>query len=153
MSFPGQRPPPSVPGYKVFPQLVGRAPCARARKQALGAFTSYVVGVYVPQCNPDGSFKKIQCHQSTGYCWCVDEAGREMRRTRTRGKPTCDKGKQLFYKKHAHYEIIWSVVTLKHRKLPVPKPETIYSVLITKFYEHVTRIAILQIVLLHIIPA
>ena len=91
--FLGQRPsPPSAPGNKVYAHLVGRAPCARARKQALGALTVAAVGVYVPQCNPDGGFNQRQCHPSTGYCWCVDKAGREMPRTRTRGKPTCDKG-------------------------------------------------------------
>lgn len=94
ITYLGQRPsPPAAPDYKVYPQLVGRAPCARARKQALGALTVASVGVYVPQCNPDGGFNQRQCHQSTGYCWCVDEAGREMPRTRTRGRPTCDKGK------------------------------------------------------------
>lgn len=91
--FLGQRPsPPSAPGNEVYAHLVGRAPCARARKQALGALTVAAVGVYVPQCNPDGGFNQRQCHPSTGYCWCVDKAGREMPRTRTRGKPTCDKG-------------------------------------------------------------
>lgn len=94
MSFSGSKPPPSVPDFKVIPQLVGNALCARARKHALGALTLYVVGVYVPQCKPDGSFKTAQCNPSTGYCWCVDEAGREMPRTRTRGKPTCSKGNE-----------------------------------------------------------
>ncbi|XP_022806051.1 uncharacterized protein LOC111343164 [Stylophora pistillata] len=87
----GSKPPPFVPGFKVLPQLVGKAPCSRARKQALGALTLYVVGVYVPQCKPDGGFKTIQCNPSTEYCWCVDEAGREMPRTRVRGKAACDK--------------------------------------------------------------
>lgn len=92
--FLGQRPsPPAEPGTKVYPHLVGRAPCARARKQALGALTVASVGVYVPQCSPDGGFDRKQCHQSTGYCWCVDETGREMPRSRTRGQPTCDTGK------------------------------------------------------------
>ena len=29
------------------------------------------VGVYIPQCLDDGTFAPIQCHGSTGYCWCV----------------------------------------------------------------------------------
>ena len=86
-------PPPSQPGYKVYAHLVSRAPCSRARKLALGVLTVASVGVYVPQCNRDGSFNQIQCHQATGYCWCVDEKGIETPRTRTRGTPKCDKGK------------------------------------------------------------
>lgn len=86
-------PPPSQPGYKVYAHLVNRAPCSRARKLALGVLTVASVGVYVPQCNRDGSFNQIQCHQVTGYCWCVDEKGIETPRTRTRGTPKCDKGK------------------------------------------------------------
>lgn len=88
-------PPPSQPGYKVYAHLVNRAPCSRARKLALGVLTVASVGVYVPECNRDGSFNQIQCHQATGYCWCVDEKGIEMPRTRTRGTPKCDKGKGL----------------------------------------------------------
>ena len=89
----GRPPPPTKPGYKVYPHLVNRAPCTRARKLALGALTLASVGVYVPQCDRTGSFNQVQCHQSTGYCWCVDKEGKEMPRTRTRGKPTCDNGK------------------------------------------------------------
>lgn len=91
----GLPPPPGAPGYKVYPYLVDRAPCARARKLALGALSMASVGAYVPQCNHNGSFNQVQCHQSTGYCWCVDKAGVEMPRTRTRGSPTCDNGKCL----------------------------------------------------------
>ncbi|XP_033636141.1 SPARC-related modular calcium-binding protein 1-like isoform X2 [Asterias rubens] len=35
-------------------------------------------GVFVPQCEDDGSFSKIQCHQSFGYCWCVAEDGKPI---------------------------------------------------------------------------
>ena len=31
-----------------------------------------LIGAYVPQCNSDGSFSSVQCHASTGYCWCVN---------------------------------------------------------------------------------
>ena len=33
-----------------------------------------LLGAFVPQCEADGSFSQIQCHGSTGYCWCVDVA-------------------------------------------------------------------------------
>lgn len=29
--------------------------------------------MYVPECTPDGRYKKIQCYKSVGYCWCVHE--------------------------------------------------------------------------------
>lgn len=77
----------------MYAHLVNRALCSRARKLALGVLTVASVGVYVPQCNRDGSFNQIQCHQATGYCWCVDVKGIETPRTRTRGTPKCDKGK------------------------------------------------------------
>lgn len=31
-----------------------------------------LVGAYSPQCNEDGTWVKLQCHGSIGYCWCVD---------------------------------------------------------------------------------
>ena len=31
-----------------------------------------LIGAYLPTCEADGSFTPIQCHGSTGYCWCVD---------------------------------------------------------------------------------
>ena len=47
------------------------------------------VGHFVPQCKSDGSFKKKQCHPSTGQCWCVDHNGQEWSGTRTRGDLNC----------------------------------------------------------------
>merc|ERR1711872_146866 len=52
-----------------------------------------IPGLYVPQCNEDGSYKAMQCHFSTGHCWCVDEkSGREhygTKRGPSEGKPNC----------------------------------------------------------------
>ena len=31
-----------------------------------------LIGAYIPQCETDGTFSSIQCHGSTGMCWCVD---------------------------------------------------------------------------------
>lgn len=28
-------------------------------------------GVFIPQCNADGSYKAVQCHDEAQYCWCV----------------------------------------------------------------------------------
>ena len=37
-----------------------------------------LVGVYIPQCEEDGSYSSKQCHGSTGYCWCVDGEGNKL---------------------------------------------------------------------------
>ena len=47
-------------------------------------------GHYVPTCSKDNSYENVQCHPSTGYCWCVDQNGNEWRGTRKRGRPLCD---------------------------------------------------------------
>ncbi|XP_075360053.1 nidogen-2 isoform X1 [Mycteria americana] len=38
---------------------------------------------YVPQCDTRGDFTPLQCHGDSGYCWCVDESGREIQGTRS----------------------------------------------------------------------
>lgn len=43
-------------------------PCVSLRDRILG---DQLIGSYVPQCEEDGSFSPVQCHGSTGYCWCV----------------------------------------------------------------------------------
>ena len=53
-------------------------------------------GRYIPQCKKDGSFEEVQCHPSTGYCWCVDTAGWELEGTKIRGTPSCHKSIDYF---------------------------------------------------------
>ncbi|XP_007661323.2 nidogen-2 [Ornithorhynchus anatinus] len=38
---------------------------------------------HIPQCDEQGDFRPVQCHGSTGYCWCVDQNGLEIGGTRT----------------------------------------------------------------------
>uniref|UniRef100_A0A8C9L469 Nidogen 2 n=1 Tax=Serinus canaria TaxID=9135 RepID=A0A8C9L469_SERCA len=38
---------------------------------------------YVPQCDPSGDFTPLQCHGDSGYCWCVEQSGREISGTRS----------------------------------------------------------------------
>ncbi|XP_060536767.1 fibrillin-1-like isoform X2 [Cylas formicarius] len=40
--------------------------------------------VYIPACRVDGSYEPKQCHPGTKECWCVDEKGFELSKTRTR---------------------------------------------------------------------
>ena len=49
-------------------------PCFAVTDQfpiATGGLLGGLVGTFIPHCLDDGSFAPIQCHGSTGYCWCV----------------------------------------------------------------------------------
>ncbi|XP_059375370.1 SPARC-related modular calcium-binding protein 1-like isoform X3 [Carassius carassius] len=48
--------------------------------------------VFIPDCGLQGLYKPVQCHQSTGYCWCVlVDTGRPIPGTSARyEKPECD---------------------------------------------------------------
>ncbi|EDO38469.1 predicted protein, partial [Nematostella vectensis] len=48
------------------------------------------IGRFLPTCKPDGNYEKMQCHGSTGFCWCVDADGAELVGSRLRGKPLCN---------------------------------------------------------------
>ncbi|XP_071464017.1 SPARC-related modular calcium-binding protein 1 isoform X3 [Marmota flaviventris] len=49
-------------------------------------------GIVIPECAPGGLYKPVQCHQSTGYCWCVlVDTGRPLPGTSTRYvMPNCE---------------------------------------------------------------
>ncbi|XP_035854461.1 nidogen-2 isoform X4 [Sander lucioperca] len=66
----------------------------RERAQTTSPEGYSIVGAYVPQCDADGQYTSLQCHGSTGHCWCVDGRGQERAGTRTSpGTPSvdCDK--------------------------------------------------------------
>uniref|UniRef100_A0A3P8W1U6 Thyroglobulin type-1 domain-containing protein n=1 Tax=Cynoglossus semilaevis TaxID=244447 RepID=A0A3P8W1U6_CYNSE len=42
-----------------------------------------LLGAYVPQCDDQGLYIPLQCHGSSGHCWCVDSNGQERPGTRT----------------------------------------------------------------------
>uniref|UniRef100_A0A8C9F817 SPARC related modular calcium binding 2 n=1 Tax=Pavo cristatus TaxID=9049 RepID=A0A8C9F817_PAVCR len=48
--------------------------------------------VFIPECAQGGLYKPVQCHPSTGYCWCVlVDTGRPIPGTSTRyEQPKCD---------------------------------------------------------------
>ncbi|XP_041828125.1 SPARC-related modular calcium-binding protein 1 isoform X3 [Melanotaenia boesemani] len=48
--------------------------------------------IFIPDCGPGGLYKAVQCHQSTGYCWCVlMDTGRPIPGTSTRYQmPECN---------------------------------------------------------------
>uniref|UniRef100_A0A8D0AUZ1 Nidogen 2 n=1 Tax=Sander lucioperca TaxID=283035 RepID=A0A8D0AUZ1_SANLU len=55
----------------------------RHRAQTISPEGYPIVGAYVPQCDADGQYLPLQCHSSTGHCWCVDKRGQERTGTRT----------------------------------------------------------------------
>lgn len=46
-------------------------------------------GVFVPRCKSDGRYEEVQCQESSGECWCVDQNGKEILRTRTTQPVKC----------------------------------------------------------------
>ncbi|XP_041938326.1 testican-2-like isoform X1 [Alosa sapidissima] len=48
------------------------------------------LGMYIPSCDEDGYYRKVQCDQSRGECWCVDQHGGELMGSRIHGNPDCD---------------------------------------------------------------
>lgn len=46
------------------------------------------LGQFIPSCDADGHFKKVQCHE--GSCFCVDERGiPDLSTKTTSNKPEC----------------------------------------------------------------
>ncbi|XP_052341358.1 SPARC-related modular calcium-binding protein 1 isoform X7 [Oncorhynchus keta] len=67
--------------------------CDQERQSALDeARQNPREAIYIPDCGPGGLHKPVQCHQSTGYCWCVlVDTGRPIPGTSTRYQtPECD---------------------------------------------------------------
>ena len=58
--------------FLILITLVNSLPCNKITAPGL-------VGAYSPQCNEDGSWKRLQCNGSIGYCWCVDCEGEKTR--------------------------------------------------------------------------
>ena len=57
-----------------------------------------LIGSYLPQCEEDGSFSRVQCHGSTGYCWCVEPEGGQPVSDIVRFKePQCSEFCVLFF--------------------------------------------------------
>lgn len=44
---------------------------------------------WVPRCDKEGYYEREQCHDNTGYCWCVDINGNEIVGTKKIGSAHC----------------------------------------------------------------
>lgn len=83
------------------PQLeVSRGPCKETSRcvaekkyteqQAKKLFPQ----VFIPVCNPDGTYSEVQCHSYTGYCWCMTPTGRPISGSAVANKkPRCQGSK------------------------------------------------------------
>lgn len=48
-----------------------------------------LIGAFQPSCEEDGRFSELQCHGSTGFCWCVDVETGQPVTNGTRGGEAC----------------------------------------------------------------
>ncbi|XP_033934445.1 SPARC-related modular calcium-binding protein 1 isoform X3 [Pseudochaenichthys georgianus] len=63
--------------------------CDQERESALDeARQNPREAIFIPDCGPGGIYQAVQCHQSTGYCWCVlVDTGRPIPGTSTSHVP------------------------------------------------------------------
>uniref|UniRef100_A0A8C5YM83 Nidogen-2 n=1 Tax=Marmota marmota marmota TaxID=9994 RepID=A0A8C5YM83_MARMA len=76
-------------GFQCTPALVpedstsGLKPCEHQQRYAQAQHAYPGSRLHIPQCDEQGNFLPLQCHGSTGFCWCVDPNGREVPGTQT----------------------------------------------------------------------
>ncbi|XP_059506644.1 testican-1 isoform X2 [Stegostoma tigrinum] len=72
-------------------QRQGGLPCQaeinKIQRQSRG---KHLLGTFIPRCSEDGYYKPIQCHSSSGQCWCADKYGNELAGSRREGTPICE---------------------------------------------------------------
>ena len=68
--------------------LTGLTECQKEYLEATSG--PALIGRFIPKCRTDGSYAPVQCHGSTGFCWCVTKDGKEIANTRIRGQPKCE---------------------------------------------------------------
>ncbi|XP_041942969.1 nidogen-2 isoform X5 [Alosa sapidissima] len=91
----GTRAPPSSPRPNCNEPERPKTQCERHRDSVQGSQDGFpIVGAFVPQCDEAGQYRPLQCHGSTGHCWCVDVQGQERAGTRappSSPRPNCNK--------------------------------------------------------------
>lgn len=68
--------------------LTGLTKCQKEYLEATSG--PALIGRFIPKCSVDGWYAPMQCHGSTGFCWCVAKDGKEIPNTRIRGRPKCE---------------------------------------------------------------
>ncbi|KAM5235573.1 LOW QUALITY PROTEIN: nidogen-2 [Ctenodactylus gundi] len=69
-------------GFQCTPDSTsGLKPCVYQQHYAQHAYPGSQL--HIPQCDEQGNFLPLQCHGSTGFCWCVDMNGQEIPGTHT----------------------------------------------------------------------
>lgn len=85
--------------------------CVKLQRKLKG---SKMVGAYIPKCTYEGEFAPVQCHTSSGECWCVDLLGQEVPGTKKRApdSPDCSGiDRKKFFVAVTRGTILPSVVT------------------------------------------
>ncbi|XP_048843711.1 testican-2 [Brienomyrus brachyistius] len=68
-----------------------KPPClAELEKMQVQEVMKKKPGMYIPSCDEDGYYRKLQCDRSRAECWCVDQHGGELSGSRIHGIPDCD---------------------------------------------------------------
>ncbi|CAG04738.1 unnamed protein product [Tetraodon nigroviridis] len=84
---------PSMETAKVWEENTSR--CVAEKKYTEQQAKKLFPQVFVPVCNPDGTYSEVQCHSYTGYCWCVTPNGRPISGSAVANKkPRCQGSKQ-----------------------------------------------------------
>ncbi|XP_022258050.1 SPARC-related modular calcium-binding protein 1-like, partial [Limulus polyphemus] len=88
-------------GHPIEVKHHGKCPasarCLAQRNMAEAKHGLDQADVFKPRCKEDGSFMEVQCHESSGYCWCVDEHGKPLTGSSVKyGQPKCNRfGKRV----------------------------------------------------------
>ena len=84
--------------FNMFNVLTGVSRCVAERKSAQEIARKPTSGIFIPECNPDGSYVDAQCHSGIGFCWCVTKLGRPLPGSSARlKKPDCTPYREYSY--------------------------------------------------------
>ncbi|XP_063296068.1 nidogen-2 [Pelobates fuscus] len=93
----GTKTPPGRPQPQCQTPEENTTPCLAERRRLLEEQRPRgprpVLGGFIPECDEEGNYSPLQCHRSTGYCWCVDRNGEEISGSRTQpgtSPPQCN---------------------------------------------------------------
>ncbi|XP_033043931.1 nidogen-2 isoform X5 [Trachypithecus francoisi] len=71
-------------GFQCIPDSTSSlTPCEQQQRHAQAQYAHPGARFHIPQCDEQGNFLPLQCHGSTGFCWCVDPDGHELPGTQT----------------------------------------------------------------------